>query len=113
MPGTHAAVPQATQSTHPWRATVRTVVAALIALAAMAPLVYSAVTHEDPGTATGAAAGALAIAGAVTRVLAVPAVDAWLTRFVPWLAAAARQGSEVAGPAGEDPAAGDEPSTGA
>jgi hypothetical protein len=32
-------------------------------------------------------AGALAVAAGVTRVLAMPAVERWLGRFVPWLAA--------------------------
>lgn len=76
-----------TQGVHPWRATVRTVFALVVALAAMAPLIYGAVAQADAEGATGAAAGALAIAGAITRVLALPAVDAFLARFVPWLSA--------------------------
>ncbi|OIH81972.1 hypothetical protein BLJ79_21680 [Arthrobacter sp. UCD-GKA] len=79
-----------TQSAHPWRAVIRTLLAAVIALAAMAPLIYSAITQADPEGATGAAAGALAIAGAITRVLALPVVETFLQRFVPWLAASAR-----------------------
>lgn len=76
-----------TQGVHPWRATVRTVFALVVALAAMAPLIYEAIAQADAEGATGAAAGALAIAGAITRVLALPAVEAFLARFVPWLAA--------------------------
>ena len=76
-----------TQGVHPWRATARTVFALVLALAAMAPLIYEAIAQADAEGATGAAAGALAIAGAITRVLALPAVEAFLARFVPWLAA--------------------------
>ena len=79
-----------TQGAHPWRATFRTVLVALIALAATAEVIYAAIAQGDPGAATGGAAVALGIAGALTRVLAVPAVDAFLVRFVPWLSAAGR-----------------------
>lgn len=81
---------QATQTRHPWRATVRTVFAALVALAAMASPIYSAATGGNPEAATGWAAAMLAIAAAVTRVMALPQVDAWLHRFVPWLATGAQ-----------------------
>lgn len=79
-----------TQGEHPWRAVIRTVFAALLALAGMAPLVYVAVTQGSPEAATGAAATALLIAGAITRVMALPVVEDFLARFLPWLAAAPR-----------------------
>lgn len=79
----------ATQSRHPWRATLRTVFAALVALAAMAGPMYTAATGNSPEAATGWAAVMLAVTGAVTRVLALPQVDEWLTRFVPFLATGA------------------------
>ena len=79
----------ATQSAHPWRATLRTIFAALIALAAMAAPVYTAATNQAPEAATGWAALGLAICGAVTRILALPQVDEWLHRFAPWLATGA------------------------
>jgi hypothetical protein len=75
-----------TQTNHPWRATVRTVIQAGIAAAAAAPLVYNAVTQASPATSTGAAAVFLTVAGAVTRVASLPAVDQFLRRFIPWLA---------------------------
>lgn len=87
----------ATQSRHPWRAVVRTVFAALVALAAMAAPIYSAATNNSPEAATGWAAVALAIAGGVTRVLALPQVDEFLHRFAPWLAT----GENFADEAGE------------
>lgn len=77
---------QPTQVRHPWRATARTVFAALIGFAPMAPVIYHAATGGEPDQATGAAAVGLAVAGGVTRVIAIPAVDAWLRRFVPFLA---------------------------
>lgn len=86
--GKHAAV--TTQSQHPWRATIRTILAVVIALAAMAPVVYTAATMQSPELATGAAAAVLTIAAAITRIMALPAVEAFLQRFLPWLAAGAR-----------------------
>lgn len=76
----------ATQTRYPWRATIRTVVAFVVAVAAATPLVYTAVAQQDPSTATGAAAVALTVAGSVTRLMAAPAVDSIIRRFLPWLA---------------------------
>lgn len=73
-----------TQVRRPWRATTRTVLAATIALAAMLPLIVDASGLD--GTAA-PVAGALAIAGAITRVMALPSVEVFLRRFLPWLAA--------------------------
>jgi hypothetical protein len=53
----------------------------------MAPLIYSAATTNDADKATGWAATALGIAAAVTRVLALPAVEAFLQSYLPFLAA--------------------------
>ena len=83
-----------TQGAHPWRAVIRTAFALIVAMSAMAPLIYQAVAQAEPGAATGAAAGLLAIAGAITRVLALPVVDEFLTRFLPWLSAAGREDGE-------------------
>lgn len=79
-----------TQGEHPWRAVIRTTLAIIGALAAMAPVIYVAITQQSAEAATGAAAGVLAIAGAITRVLALPVVEQFLQRFLPWLAASAR-----------------------
>lgn len=73
-----------TQTRHPWRATVRTVVAVVVALAAMLPLLIEASGVDET---LAPVAGALAIAGAITRIMALPAVEAFLARFVPWLSA--------------------------
>ncbi len=71
-----------TQTRHPWRATARTVFAAAVAFASLAPVV-AATAHVD---AVPAVVQVLAVAGAITRVLAMPAVDGWLRRYLPLLA---------------------------
>lgn len=86
-PDTNLPSPVPTQVKRPWRATVRTAFAALVAVATMAPLIYSAATTNDADQATGWAASALAIAAAVTRVLALPAVESFLQTYIPFLAA--------------------------
>lgn len=78
---------QVTQAQHPWRALVRTVVAFAIGLAAIWGLVIEA-AGVDPTLAP--IALSLAVAGGVTRVLALPGVEALLRRTwgLGWLAAA-------------------------
>lgn len=85
---------QPTQVARPWRTVVRTVVQALIALAALAPVIYSAATNDNPAAATGAVGAALVVAGGITRVMALPGVNRFLERFVPWLAAEPRPTAE-------------------
>ena len=72
---------------YPWRRTVRSVFQAIVMFAPIAPLIYQAATNQSPEAATGAAGLGLLIMAAVTRIMAVPAVEAFLQRFVPWLAA--------------------------
>lgn len=74
-----------TQVRRPWRATLRTGFAAAVALGAMLPLLVEASGLDETAAPVG---GALAIAAGVTRVMALPAVEEFLRRFVPWLAAA-------------------------
>ncbi|UTT40267.1 hypothetical protein NMP99_02855 [Glutamicibacter mishrai] len=58
----------------------------------------------SPEAATGAAALALGIAAAITRIMALPGVEAFFQRFLPWLAAGTKDdeppatGIEVTGP---------------
>lgn len=80
-----------TQQSYPWRTVVRTGFQALVSGAAMVPLVYQQATHHDPAAATGFAAAALGIAAGLTRVMAVPAVDQFLTKYVPFLAATPKE----------------------
>jgi len=81
-----AAAP-ATQVRRPWRSTVRTVFQLVVGLAPMVPVIVQASGVEQ---ASAGVAGALAISGGITRVMALPQVEAFLQRFVPWLAASPR-----------------------
>lgn len=80
-----------TQSKYPWRAVARTVFAGVVGAAAMAPLVYTAATQHDSAAASGWAASGLAIAGGITRVMALPQVNALLQKVLPFLAAAPKE----------------------
>lgn len=75
-----------TQSKYPWRATVRTLFQAFLALAVMYGPV--AATANLPDTAL--FAGVATVMAAVTRVMQLPAVNAFIEQFVPFLAAAPR-----------------------
>jgi hypothetical protein len=68
------------------RRTVRTVFQLALSLAVVLPLLVSASGLDEtlPPLAI-----ALAVAAAVTRVMALPAVEQLLQRFAPWLAASA------------------------
>ncbi len=72
-----------TQVARPWRATFRTVFQGVLALAAVLPLVLT--TAGAPPV--GVAAIVVAAAGAITRVMALPAVEQFLQDHVSWLAA--------------------------
>lgn len=73
-----------TQSLRPWRAVLRTLIVAILALI---PIFQSAAVelgiNEIPWIA-----GTLVIMAALQRALAVPAVELFLQRYAPWLAAA-------------------------
>lgn len=77
----------ASQVARPWRATVRTALQAALALALMLPLLVDAAGLDETAPPV---AGALVLAGGFARVMALPAVEAFLRRFVPWLAAEPR-----------------------
>jgi len=64
-----------TQTRHPLRATARTVFALVMAAVTLLPYVVFGL-HVD-GTVIGTQI--LVVTGGITRVLAVPAVDVWLT----------------------------------
>lgn len=83
--GKHLAT--ATQEKMPWRATVRTLFQAVVGLAALLPFALEAVANGDPANLGQGAVVALAVSGAITRVMAVPAVNAFLQHYLPWLAA--------------------------
>lgn len=79
---------QPTQVAHPWRAVLRTFVAAVVGavvtwlaglgvdLESLAPAITESVTY---GLFT-------LVTGVVTGVLAHPAVNAWVEKWAPWLA---------------------------
>lgn len=75
---------QATQVRHPWQATLRTVFAAVVGLAGAWVIIVKTLGLDETVPWV---AGSIAIAGAITRVLAIPAVNEWLNRFFPWLSA--------------------------
>lgn len=75
---------QTTQTRHPWRATARTVFAGIVGFAAMWGLIVAALGVDPEIEWVAASLGAT---GAITRVMALPAVEAFLSRYFPWLAA--------------------------
>ena len=83
-----------TQVTHPWRATARTIFAALVGFVFVFPVVLSDFHFPIQG-AVGTAIAATAV---VTRFLALPSVNAALETYVPWLGAskAVKQAEDVA-----------------
>jgi hypothetical protein len=79
--GDHSAEQKTSQTKYPWRATVRTALAFIAGAAAAAPALYTAVMNESPEAATGAGLVALSVSAAITRVMAVPFVNEWLTKI--------------------------------
>ena len=71
------------QVRRPWRTTVRTVIAAGVGLM---PLLPDIARELDVATVP-VVASTLTIVAALTRIFAIPEVDAWLDRHFPWLSA--------------------------
>lgn len=67
-----------TQTTYPWRATARTVLATIISIAAVWGLIVQAAGVDET---TPVVATTIAVAGAITRIMAIPAVNDLLTRI--------------------------------
>lgn len=74
---------QPSQVVHPWRATIRTTVATVVALVAVIAPHASAIDWSDTSTY----GLAVAVTALATRVLADPRVEAVLRRRAPWIAA--------------------------
>ena len=72
-----------TQTQHPWRATARTLFAVVVAVAAAWGLVVEAAGVDQTIPVV---AASLTFAAGITRVMALPAVNELIGRFVPWLA---------------------------
>lgn len=81
MNETPAAPAVPTQTQHPWRATVRTVVATIIGWAPFVPAIVAAVEGDNRGALGPVGVAAITAAGVVTRVMAVPAVNRALTKI--------------------------------
>lgn len=73
-----------TQVDRPWRATTRTVFQALLGFCSMWALIVEAADINTDWKWVGAS---LVTTAGVTRVMALPAVEVFLRRFVPFLAA--------------------------
>lgn len=89
-----------TQVARPWRSTLRTVFQGLLALALLLPIIASTI-GVDPAVYPWAG-GILAAAAAFTRLMAVPAVEEFLRKYVSFLAAEPPPPEKVVGP--DDPA---------
>lgn len=76
-----------TQVQNSWRTVVRTAVQVIVGLAALTPFVLNAVSSGDPASLGPGAAVALTVSGVITKVMALPQVEAFISRFLPWLAA--------------------------
>lgn len=73
-----------TQVRRPWRTTVRSLFQAVVGFAAIVPLLVQAAGIDQtlPLVASG-----IAVSAAITRIMALPGVEAWLRAHVPFLAA--------------------------
>ncbi|WP_280471016.1 hypothetical protein [Nocardia cyriacigeorgica] len=83
--GRHSLAQAPTQVQHPNRATARTVFQLVVGLMAALPLILADLGVE--ATTTGVIGIALGVSAAVTRIMAIPAVNNALERFLPALAA--------------------------
>ena len=72
---------QPTQVRFPWRATVRTTIQTLPAVAVAVPGVVAAIEQDHPGLLGVVGVVAVTASGIVTRVMALPAVNDLLTRL--------------------------------
>lgn len=77
VPGTPTSV------AHSWRASGRTIFQALVGFASMWALIVEALGLD---TTWPWVAASLAVTGGITKVMNLPAVEAWLVRFLPFLA---------------------------
>lgn len=81
----HAA--ESTQEAFPWRTVARTLLQAILGLGAMLPVIVGEV---DGAASIPWVAMALTVTGTVTRIMALPEVNAWLGCYLPFLAPESR-----------------------
>ena len=88
MSMTTAPTPKPTQVKRPWRATVRSIFQFAIGLASLLPLIATGV-YTDLDQAPVVVGQVLAVSAAITRIMAIPQVEAFLREhgLVSWLAA--------------------------
>lgn len=79
---------KATQTIHPWRATVRTMIAASIA----AIPIGQVIARETELDTVPWIASFLALGTVISRVMAMQATETFLRTYAPWLAASAYRG---------------------
>lgn len=72
---------ETSQTRYPWKATLRTAIALVLPLLIGAPAIYQAATGQEPAAAAGIAGLILAVAAGITRVMALPAVNAFLSQI--------------------------------
>lgn len=82
-----------TQVRRPWRTVARSIFQALVAIATLVPFVVSGI-YEGEGDYPAAIAQVLVVSGAITRVMALPQVEAFLRQFLPFLSAAPKPNQE-------------------
>lgn len=80
--------PPPSQVRHPWRAVLRTVATATLALLPLFPQMADAANIDE----LPAVAQFLAMTIVVQRVLSLPGVELWLKNYMPWLAAEGYRG---------------------
>jgi putative N-acetylmannosamine-6-phosphate epimerase len=73
-------IPVPSQTRYPWKATLRTALAFIVGAAIAAPGLYEAVTDQSADHATGWGLTALVISSAITRLMANPFVNLWLSK---------------------------------
>lgn len=77
-----------TQVRKPWRATFRTSLTAFVALIPLIPQIAEAANIDE----IPAVASVVGLAAAISRVLALNGVEAWLDKYIPILAAEPYEG---------------------
>lgn len=76
----------ATQVKRPWRTTVRSAFQNLVAAAALFPVIVAALPEQAAAPIAGLLAVLVLASTTITRIMAVPAVNEYIKRFLPWLA---------------------------
>lgn len=83
---TEILTPTPTQVKSPWRATIRTVLQAAVAIATLLPFLLGGI-YTDMEQAPILVTQVLAVAAMLTRLMALPQVEVFLRRYMPFLAA--------------------------